>query len=362
MKKAMIIAGILIGVAGGFVVADKPVGLSPAAATDWKDEGVVYGAGPEKAYYPSVLYDRQGFGDPNRGKYRMWYSDGSGTVKVVNSRNGESWSAPTTNGGLGGDSHHVQVLYDQNCFGAANCSTSSVKYKIWYWDIEMLYDIAAIAYAESADGVTWSNDQAVTQDSTKKLVTGVWPDWNYGSYGPVDVIYQPSAANTGDNPWNYSYVMFYDGTNGTSEETGLAYSANGRHWTAFLGNPVLRKNPLGRTWDSDDAVYGTVLRDVNGFHFWYSGGSCVIDSSLCPAHEGIGYAFSLDGLTWTKAPRPIFHITDVGAYYRSERTYTPAVVDAGGGRLRMYYSAKGAGDYAIGLAELRDRGVADSSH
>jgi len=354
MKKLTILAAVLAFtgiIAGKQAIGDKPFGLSPTDATAWRDLGIVYGAGDEKAYYPNVLYDRRGFGDRHGPKYKMWYSDGEGIVTVVTSRNDRSWSNPIVNEGLAESAHHVQVVYDPNCFGATPCDSSGAKYKIWYWDKPELYSICAMATAESIDGVHWTDDTPLTQWETSPLVTGVLDDWNYGSYGPIDVIYQPGTLNnTGDDPWNYSYVMFYDGTNGDNEETGLAYSTDGKHWTAYVGNPVLRKGLTG-TWDDNDAAYGTVLWDANGFHFWYSGGGPA--SGDC-VHAGIGYAFSLDGLTWTKAVNPIFHINDEGASHRDERTYTPSVVDEGRGKLKMYYSAKSAvGDYAIGLAVLR---------
>jgi len=359
MKKLMILAAVLALtgiIAGRQAMGDRSFGLSPTDAMAWSDLGIVYGAGAEKAYYPSVLYDRHGFGDRHGLKYKMWYSDGDGAVTMVTSRNGRSWSNPIVNEGLG-RAHHVQVVYDPNCFGVTPCESSGARYKIWYWDTDaQLYSICAVGTAESIDGVYWTDETTLTQSETSPLVTGDCSigggtGWNRGSYGPIDVIYQQGALNTGDDPWNYSYVMFYDGTNGSNEETGLAYSTDGKRWTAYVGNPVLRRGLLTDAWDNNDAAYGTVLSNNNGFHFWYSGGG---PASGGYVHAGIGYAFSLDGLTWTKALNPIFHINDEGASHRNERTYTPSVVDDGRGRLKMYYSAKNAdGDYSIGLAVLR---------
>jgi hypothetical protein len=54
------------------------------------------------------------------GKRRARYSDGSGGVFIVTSTNGIAWGTPTFAGtNLGNDAHHVQVLYDANCFGAS---------------------------------------------------------------------------------------------------------------------------------------------------------------------------------------------------------------------------------------------------
>ncbi len=306
----------------------------------WSDQGIVYTAPAGDAYYPSVLYDLNGFG--GSVTYAMWYTDASGAAFLVTSSNGTSWSSPTTITGLGGRAHHVQVLYDANHFGLG---PSGPSYRMWYWDIgASLYDISAIATAESRDGVNWVNNTALTQDASAQLVTGAGAGWNRGSYGPVYLFYQPSAANSGADPWSYSYIMYYDGTDGSSEETGLAYSADGVFWKAYYANPVLPFS-ASPAWDSDYSVYGTVYRDALGFHFWYSGG-------VSSPNEGIGYAFSSDGKTWTKNSTPVFQTTD-GAAYRNSRTYTPSIIDDGSGTLKMYYSAMGAsGVKKIGWASL----------
>jgi hypothetical protein len=343
---------VLIAMAGIMVLGGQA--LAQLDYTAWVDQGIVYSVPSGDAYYPSVIYDGNGFG-MGSPVYKMWYSDGSGAVFVVTSNDGVAWGTPTSNSGLGGDAHHVQVLYDPNCFGAMPCDPSVVKYKIWYWDIDApLYSINAIAYAESNDGISWSNDQAITQDVTMKLVTGVWPDWNRGSYGPVDVIHQAGASNTGTDPWAYSYVMYYDGTDGGREFTGLAYSSDGKAWTAYSSSPVLNGSSTA-AWDCSDAVYGTIYQDATGYHFWYSGGGADNGSGGCvdqPVHQGIGYAFSSDGKSWTKDPdNLIFHIAD-GVSYRNSRVYTPAVVHDGSS-LKMYYSAQeSGGPKKIGLAVL----------
>jgi hypothetical protein len=219
---------------------------------------------------------------------------------------------------------------------------------MWYWDIDVAgvpYSISCIATAESVDGIHWDNDTSVTQDPSAQLVTGgAGTGWNRGSYGPICLFYQPGAANSGTDPWSYSYVMYYDGTTGGQESTGLAYSADGLYWQAYAANPVL---PVagGTAWDSDFSSYGTVYRDELGMHFWFSGGKTQVG-------DGIGYAFSADnGLTWTRTPNyNIFHIID-GVPYRAQRVYTPSVIDDGTGILKMFYSARGnTGEYKIGLA------------
>lgn len=340
---------------------ENTLDLTPGARADrdysyWMDQGIVYTAPSGDAYYPSVLYDSSGFGYGSPA-YRMWYSDGSGALYLVQSSDGLNWGLPQTLTGLGGDAHHAQVLYDAACFGASPCDSTSIHYQIWYWDIDAnLYSISAIAHAGSSDGVSWSSDDALTQDATRPLVTGGSSGWNRGSYGPVSLFYQAGAPNSGSDPWDYSYVMYYDGTNGSQEVTGLAYSSDGLYWSAYSSDPVLDKSP-GNLWDCDDSVYGTVYLDSNGFHFWYSGGGGDNGSGGCaegdPVHEGFGYAASTDGLTWTKSlTNPIYHISQ-NISYRNRRVYTPAMVDDGSGILRLYYTAQATGSgqpRKIGLA------------
>ena len=317
---------------------------------DWTDHSVNYTAPSGSAYYPSVIYDANGFGT-GIPEYAMWYSDGSGSAFLVTSTDGVTWGTPATMAGLT-NVHHVQVVYDANCFGTLPCNVGTTKYRIWFWDIGAPtppYGISNLATAESADGINWINKTAVTQDPSAKLVQD--PDsglgWNRGTYGPINIFYQPNAADTGTNPWNYKYVMYYDGTDGSHEDAGLAYSADGLNWSAYTANPVLSGSSAG-SWDCYSSAYGTIYKDSMGFHYFYSGkgrddgsGNCIDTASN--NFDGIGYAFSTDGETWVKDAKPIFHVSD-GVPYRSGRIYTPSVINDGSGILRMYFSATDSTD------------------
>jgi len=353
----------LLIVAALFLTAVASLGAQPSY-TAWEDQGIVYSApSGGDAYYPSVLYSADGFGSGSP-QFKMWTSDGAGGVYLVTSADGTTWSGPTGITGLGGDAHHVQVLYHASCFGAPSCGPGDPRYRIWYWDIDAsIYGIDAIATAASTDGINWTNDQALSQDPTHQLVTGAPSGWNRGSYGPICLFYSAGASNSGANPWNYSFVMFYDGTDGGSEFAGLATSPDGFSWSAVSPDPVLQGSPAA-AWDCSDTAYGTVLRDSAGFHFFYSGGGGDDGSGNCvdhPVHQGIGYASSSDGMTWTKSSaNPIYHISQ-GVAYRNQRVYTPAVVADSFGKLWMYYSAQAQGTgepKRIGLAtnvSMQDR-------
>ncbi|MEK7608690.1 MAG: dockerin type I domain-containing protein [Patescibacteria group bacterium] len=326
------------------------------------DHGVGFTAPLGDAYYPSTIYDSNGFG-AGTPKYAMWYSDGFGSSSLVMSADGASWGSPIVMTGIS-NAHHVQVLYDSNCFGVLPCSAPTPKYRIWFWDMgaPTIYNISSMATAESADGIAWINKVAVTQNPAAKLIQD--PDsgtgWNRGTYGPVALFYQPSAANSGSEPWDYKYVMYYNGTDGGHEDTGLAYSVDGLSWSAYTVNPVLSGSHVGgsQAWDCVSATYGTIIRNSFGYHFFYSGrgqddglGGCAFPASF----NGIGYASSSDGKTWFKNPTPIFQVGD-GVPYRSGRIYTPSVIRDGSGVFRMYFSVRDSagGAKKIGYATITE--------
>jgi CARDB len=310
--------------------------------------------GNAKAYYPKVIYDSNQFsGHGDTAYYKMWFGS-SGGIGYAYSNDGINWTAgqnPVS--GLISGANHPLVKYRADGFG------TGIYYKIWYEDPTYTYTIDALRYAESIDGINWTNDQALTQDNTYKLITGTWPDWNYGSYGPCDLIYNPSGSNSldDDNLWNNKYVLYYMGTTGSNEFIGLAYSNNGTHWKRYSSNPVLSPCDLvcdspAACWDYCGVGYCSVINlSANNWQMWYGGGP--------NTNHGIGYATSPDGINWTKHPdNPIFHMID-GINWRNARTYTPWVIYdvadfSGNGDAcpyKMWYSGMSADiKYSVGYA------------
>jgi hypothetical protein len=320
---------------------------------DWVEynDNPVFGQwldGP-KAYYPKIIYDAEQFlgGNGNNAYYKMWFGSSSG-IGYAYSANGTDWTAGQNPlPGLVANANHPLVKYESNGF------SPSIYYKMWYWTGIMDYTINNLHYAESSDGINWTNDQPLTQDVNYPLVTGnSGPDWNAGSYGPCDIIYNPSGSGSLDDYsiWNNKYVMYYMGNNGGNEYIGLAYSANGTHWKRYGCNPVLSPGDAA-DWDNTSVGYCSVVNISDSWHMWYGGGE--------GTNHGIGYATSPDGISWTKHPdNPIFHISD-GIPWRNERTYTPWVIyDAssfsGHGNAstyKMWFSGRSTtGEYSIGYA------------
>lgn len=219
------------------------------------------------------------------------------------------------------------MLYDRNGFGVGT------PYKIWYWDSTfttvdagMPAILRMMRTASSADGINWFGDTTLIQDTSAPLVTTPG-NFDGASTGPGEVLFNPDGSMvTIDtvNLFNNRFVMYYNINDGFVERLAFAVSADGVTWRRSGPPIVLNVGSVG-DWDQNKAtIHVSVLRLAqNDFRMWYSGG-------VQESHEGIGCAFSSDGLNWTKfSGNPIFSIFD-GVAWRNggppARTYTPWVL------------------------------------
>lgn len=320
-----------------------------------------------RAYYPSVIFDINKFsGHGDAAYYKMWYNDGSGGIYMTQSTDGIVWGSGNILNGLS-SAYHPVVLYDANGFGGG------IYYKIWYWVGGSLESINSIRYAESTDGLTWTNDQSIQQhasDSSLQLVTeySQYNHYFYHLYGPGYVIYNSLGTNVGsitpdnkndDEVFTYKYVMYYDSSsegtspNHTNKDTSLAYSSNGIYWIRYGDKPVLISSGNNTDWDGKYSYRVSIIKVGNVYHVWYSGAN-----GLGPEYyaQGIGHATSMDGINWVKDSNPVFHSND-GVLWRNGRTYTPSVLydpngfETGGcPNLKMWFNGKTGPEYTIGYA------------
>ena len=276
-------------------------------------------------YYPCVLLEG--------GAYKMWVM--SGAMRLFTSADGLSWGAGVPCTGLPSGAYHAQVIHNPD----------TGNYEMWYWTLT-IYAITGIGHAVSTDGINWTGAGVCAQlPAPNRLITG--SGLTRGTYGPCQVFYNPSGLSVIDpeNPFANKYVMYYDQTDGGRETIGLAASADGVLWgvaSALEGKQVLGLGASG-AWDGTYATFCAVFQDGGEYRMFYSGGRT-------RGHEGIGYAHSPDGISWTKHPTPIFSISD-GVAWRSSRTYTPSIVLTGS-EARMYFTGEGSLGRGIGLATL----------
>jgi hypothetical protein len=329
-------------------------------------------------YYPCVLYNQNGFsGHGDTAYYKMWFDrDEGGGIAYAYSNDGINWTEYNNSAalsGLNGVADHPVVIYNPSGFGGG------IYYKLWYWNYQAGYATAsAIRYAESADGISWSNDQPITQhatDTNLQLVFGSWSTYFYHNYGPGYIIYNPAATRVGastmndksdDNPMTWDYQMYYlsageGGTpNGSSEQEALAYSLDGIYWIRYGNTPVLMGSGISSDWDYTH-LYGSSIQLINGtYHMWYIGSNSHTGLQL-PYAQGIGHASSPDGLNWTRDPdNPSMHVTD-GISWRASGMHAQSVLydvnnfsgHGDSSPVKIWYSGRNAvGNDTIGYAYI----------
>ncbi len=339
------------------VVSDTARGLSvsgqvffaPCGYQTWQEPAAnpVFAIANGDVAAPSVLFN-PAWSTP----YRMWYSTTSG-IAYAESYDGLAWVQKGLVTGLR-NARQGRVLYDPGGFGGG------APFRIWYRDATIAFLPSAIRYAESENGLAWSNDQPITQDPIYPLVTGT-PGWNRGTLGPSAVLYHPSAPNSGSDPRGYQFVMLYDATDGNTRRLGLAYSADGVLWTG-MNMPVFSPSAPGG-WDSGHVGLAAVIPGGDGvYRMWYSGGQ---DSVA----EGIGFATSTDLVHWTRlggsAPLWVAGRKGAAGSWNADGNFAPAVAFSatqfdGKGPAAFYkmwrLGLQGQGAYAVGYAQMNPAG------
>ncbi|MBN2135958.1 MAG: PKD domain-containing protein [Acidobacteria bacterium] len=336
------------------------------------------------AYYPSVLYDASSFsGHGISAPYKMWFDrDEGGGIAFAYSNDGINWteynsSAPLS--GLQAVADHPVVVYNPSGFGTIP-SVGTAYYRLWYWWYPGGYtSVNATRTARSPDGLTWYEDQSITQhatDTNLQLIFGAHGTYFYHNYGPGYVIYNSSATNIGsssmddktdDQPMTWAYQMYYlaageGGTpNGSAEQEALAYSTDGYYWIRYGTTPVLMGSGVSTDWDYTHLYGSTVLLIGGVYHMWYIGSNNTAGHTGLSYAQGIGHATSPDGLNWTRdADNPAMHMTD-GIAWRGRGIHAQCVLyDAanfsGNGDAypyKMWYSGVDASNnHTIGYAYI----------
>jgi hypothetical protein len=139
--------------------------------------------------------------------------------------------------------------------------------------------------------------------------------------------------------------MWYVGNDGEHGRVGYATSPDGFTWTKYEGNPVMNVGASG-SFDDMSVWPGTVLFDGERYRMWYTGAHGTISSD---SDWQIGYAESVDGLSWTKHPAPVL---DPGVGWDGGIVYAPHVL-FDGSSYSMWYTAVAA-THAIGYAASLD--------
>jgi len=148
------------------------------------------------------------------------------------------------------------------------------------------------------------------------------------------------------------YKMWYSAGRGSNSRIGLATSLDGVAWTRYGGNPVLDLGTSG-AWDSVMLCTPSVIKDGKTYKMWYTG-------AAGPSPNGMGYATSPDGISWTKHPNnPVLSSVPGGSWERDVVQHCAVIKD--GTVYKMWYSGYEGSNSRIGLATSND-GVTWTKH
>lgn len=215
-------------------------------------------------------------------------------------------------------------------------------YRMWYEAIEGNGD-TRVAYATSTNGTTWVKRGVVLGFSvawecnevspTTVLFdpdANLWKMWYHGggndgrrfighATSPDGLVWTKYSANPILSPgspggWDDDYIadakvlrlsstdyrLWYKGVHVATQvgQVGYATSSDGVAWVKHAGNPVFTPGPAG-AWDDASLNGPAVLHDRGLFHMWYPGIGNEAAVSYAPG-DGIGYASSVDGVSWIR--------------------------------------------------------------
>jgi len=149
-----------------------------------------------------------------------------------------------------------------------------------------------------------------------------------------------------------TYHLFYAGQDGSTYKVGKATSTDGITWTKDASNPVLTTGGAS-AWDEAQVSFPFVVHDLDEadssrrWKMWYAG-----SAAATPEKFSVGYAYSSDGVTWTKyANNPVVSPGTAGAW-DDEGCISPAVYRTASNDWTLFYGGRpqtgGTSNYKIG--------------
>jgi len=299
--------------------------------------GYLFPLSTTRAYYEKILYSPTAiFRDgTNLRKYVAYY--GNGTYNFVSySDNGTSWNNETQVTG---------VLAGYHCEAILIGTTIHLFY--WYTGIT-IYSPAAIRHCTI--NITTNCSIAISDAPLSgNYISGVSGGGNLraGTYGCDKAFYNASPTNNPLNPYSYQWCIIHNGTDGSQEGELFATSSDGYNFSAWNGNTevIARGTQSPLQWD---AWIGNcyVWTENSKWYMYYAGGIGTSNGADSNFANGIGYATSDDGITWTKYENnPIFFRTF--SYKSALRLYCPCVVKQDDGWVLYYTSKSSDGKYRV---------------
>ncbi len=251
--------------------------------------------------------------------YHMWYSGSDGStfrIGHATSDDGFSWTKDLMNPVL--DIGSASSWENYNVFMPSVLLVDSI-FHMWYNGDDGYNE--RIGHATSIDGTNWIKD--VNNPVLDLGPSGSWDDFEIfpmaGSVIFIDTMFHLYYGGIGMSQGQYAI--------------GHATSTDGSTWTRNSQNPIMEAGYWG-DFDDFGVIPGSVLFDGDTFEMWYSG----CDDTYY--RYRIGYAFSTDGINWTRdtANNPVIDYGPSGSWDHQRAWYASVLYDDNTGHLKMWYT------------------------
>ena len=227
-------------------------------------------------------YDNYGIAQPVvlqiDNQYKMWYMTDAGSgqkyVFYAKSNDGISWNRPFNEPVLFPGSPNT---WDSWAVHPGAIIKDGDQYRMYYTGFADPYGQWGIGLATSTDGINWEK----------------YP--NPLLYGTSGWEFQIGASSVIKH--NGTYFLFYAGRNLPVYKIGLATSTDGINFTRYSGNPILTNT---EDWEEDGVAYPSVILENDQFKMNY----------MNSTGTAFGFAYSPDGMNWTKDTNNPFFTKD----------------------------------------------------
>ncbi|GIK72167.1 MAG: hypothetical protein BroJett021_11550 [Chloroflexota bacterium] len=228
------------------------------------------------------------------------------------------------------------MFFDKN-----NADPADDEYYMWYSGTSFTRNSKDIGFATSKDGINWSR-----YVGNPVIRNGDFGYWDYERINAPTVLYDRQEGVW--KMWYAGYSSYFAGFG-----IGYATSSNAINWQKYPTNAVTPALVFEATGIADDfdgySVFSPEVLKINGkYHMWYAGNGGRF------AGNQIGYAYSDDGIHWTRYTKPgtdiaepVLPVGGPGAWDEGE-TVSPSVIQVGD-TLFMYYQGSNIDQTLTGI-------------
>ncbi len=258
----------------------------------------------------------------DNGKYKMWYMNlypaGRGDISYAESEDGVNWSNISQSPVLTAGEYGS---WDDQTVGMGAIYKENGVYKLYYLGMRGPYDKKQIGLATSQDGIKWEKyPNPVLESTDNEYQLGIQAVIKIGS----------------------TYYMYYGAYpyNSTVSTINLATSTDGIQWTRYSSNPIIKASDQ---WENNSITYASVVQEDDGLLLLY----------MNTAHDGFGLARSTDGIHWTKDQNnPVFSPEKVSNNWCYKISYP--YLGKYGNEYRIYYTGVDYNNtWSIGYAKMK---------